>query len=93
LLPVISDLLPGYVRESKLAVGDPSIKLYRRLLIRVFNFQCYSVSSMLGDIGGVCLTILLVPLLVVGLFILLVAGLVDECADFFQNAVAIGRRS
>ncbi|HWA35620.1 MAG TPA: hypothetical protein VG737_15870 [Cyclobacteriaceae bacterium] len=44
---------------------------------------------MLGDIGGILLTILLVPLLVIGLLIIILAGLVNECGEFVQNVMAI----
>jgi hypothetical protein len=44
---------------------------------------------MLGDIGGVCLTILLVPLLLVGLCVLVVAGFISECAELFENTVVV----
>ena len=87
-------LLHGWSCASS-TVG-PFIKLSGNYLADIPTFPALNNLSMLGDIGGVLLTILLVPLLIVGLFVVLLAGLVDECAEFFQNTFMVldnGRRS
>ncbi len=44
--------------------------------------------SLFWDFGGVLLTILLVPLFIIGLLVLLIAGLINECSEFFLNIPA-----
>lgn len=44
---------------------------------------------MLGDIGGILLTILLAPFLIIGLLVIVLAGLINECGEFLENIIAI----